>query len=266
VASALSSDADAVVIDLEDAVAEAAHAEAHRVIRNAVSEIGRRPTHIRVGRRDEAYSDADVDLAVEAGALAVRLPKVSRPDEISRVADVLREAEHRHERRTSLGLYLTIEDAVGLTLLHELAAASPRVTRFVFGERDFMADLGVDSPGPLLDHARATLAVASRAAGVGAPVDGAFIDLDDEAGLRASAIRAKALGFSGKSALHPRQLDAIHAVFDPTPDEIAWAREVVAAYDTAMREGTVSLVVAGTYVDAAVVRRARAIVEQVGQR
>jgi citrate lyase subunit beta/citryl-CoA lyase len=263
VTSALKSSADAVVIDLEDAIVADDRALAFDVVRAAASVIHQRPTHVRIGIAEGGYIDSDVDLAVEVGALALRLPKVSRPEEVGRVSQLLDKAEDRHGRQAlSVGLYLTIEDAAGLVAARELAAASRRVARFVFGERDFMADLGVDSPGTLLGHARASLAIASRASGVGAPVDGAFIDLEDEAGLRASASQAKNLGFSGKSALHPRQLEVLHSVFATSAEEIVWAKRVVDAYASAINEGSASLVVDGQYVDAAVVRRARAIMEE----
>ncbi len=262
-ASALKSAADAVVIDLEDAIIADDRAAAFEVVRDAAPVIQRRPTHIRVGIADVGYIDSDVDLAVEVGALALRLPKVSRPEEVGRVAELLDEAEGRHGRQaSSVGLYLTIEDAAGVLAAPDLARASRRVARFVFGERDFMADLGVDSQGTLLDHARASLAIVSRASGIGAPVDGAFIDLEDEVGLRESASRAKNLGFSGKSALHPRQLEVLHSVFATSAEESAWAKRVVDAYASAINEGSASLVVDGQYVDAAVVRRARAIMEE----
>lgn len=263
VASALATNADAVVVDLEDAVLTEDREVAHEVVR-AANGLAERVTHLRVGQVAGRYRDDDLRLAVEVHARAVRLPKASDPDEVARVGAVLAAAEALEgvpERITRL--YPTIEDAAGLSTVEAMAAASDRVSRFVFGERDFMADLGVDVVGPLTDHARATLALSSRAAGVGAPADGAFIHLDDDEGLRESARRARDLGFSGKSALHPRQLEVIHAVFAATADQLEWAGRVVDAYDGAVDGGAASVVVDGVYVDAAVVRRARSILEHV---
>ncbi len=267
VARALESAADAVVLDLEDAVVPAAHPVAYAVLRDAAPAIARRPTHVRVSMRADSYSDDDLDLAVEIGAAAVRLPKASRPDELVRVHEVLDAAEVRHGGANgTTRIYPTIEDAAGLVASPRLAAATPRVASLVFGERDFMADMGVDEVGPLLDHARSTMAVVSRAEGIDAPVDGAFIGLEDDDGLRASAERARSLGFFGKSALHPRQLAIIHEVFEPSADAVEWAERIVAAYDASVEGGEASLTVDGQYVDLAVVRRATSILESIHPR
>jgi citrate lyase subunit beta/citryl-CoA lyase len=250
---ALSSEADAVVLDLEDAVSD--RASAHRILADVSDRFGERPTHVRVGLGDDGYRTDDLELLAGTALEAVRLPKVSQPGWVRAVSDHLDGAGVRAV------IHLTVESAVGLARLAELVAVSNRVSRVVFGERDFLADLGVDEPGPLTDHARAEIAVVSRAHGLGTPIDGAYIDLEDDEGLRRSCERARGFGFGGKSAIHPRQLEVIHRVFSPSGADRDRAQEVVTAYEAARRRGEVTTIVAGRFVDEAVARRARSVLE-----
>ena len=250
---ALSSGADAVVLDLEDAVTDLALA--HRNLAAASDRFAERPTHLRVGMGVDGYRTDDLDHLAGTALEAVRLPKVSDPEWVRGVSDHLDVAGAR------AAIHLTVESALGLARLTELVAVSNRISRVVFGERDFLADLGVDEPGPLTDHARAGIAVMSRAHGLGTPIDGAYIDLEDDEGLRRSCERALGFGFGGKSALHPRQLEVIHRVFSPSGEDQGRAQEVVNAYEAARHRGEATTVVAGRFVDEAVARRARSVLE-----
>jgi citrate lyase subunit beta/citryl-CoA lyase len=252
---ALESAADAVVLDLEDSIDQSARAIAHEILLAASDAIGRRPTHLRVGMIDGAYRPEDVELAGRLMIEAVRLPKVESAAAVTSVGSTLGSIG------ANTAIHLTVESAAGLAHLGPLAEASDRVSRIVFGERDFLADLGVGEPGPLTDHARASIAVTSRALRLAAPIDGAFIDLTDDEGLRNSCRRARRLGFGGKSALHPRQLETIHEVFSPNQEEIEQAIAIVEAYDAARASGEVTTVVEGRFVDEAVARRARSVIE-----
>jgi citrate lyase subunit beta/citryl-CoA lyase len=254
VPKALASDADIVVIDLEDAVLSGARSAGHRVLAEHRAEIAARPTHLRIGWAGNAYALEDVEWALEVGVTALRLPKAETAAMIEPVLGTLGEDP-------TIRLHPTIESALGLANVSEMAAASAAVERFVFGERDFLADVGVDQPGPLTDHARAQLALTSRAVGVLQPIDGAFIHLDDPAGLHRSAERARQFGFWGKSAIHPAQLPVIHEVFSHSPKLIDWAKRVTAAHEEALEAGKAVSVVDGTFIDAAVVRRAADILE-----
>ena len=249
---ALASSADAVVLDLEDSIDQGDRTEAHEILGAASHLIAGRPTHLRPGTIDGAYHPGDIALAISLDIEAIRLPKAESVEAVTSVDATLTE-------NTGVAIHLTIESATGLLRLEELAETSKRVSRIVFGERDFLADMDVNEPGPLTDHARGSIAITSRVLGLASPIDGAFIDLDDEPGLRSSCERAKSLGFSGKSALHPRQLSVIHSVFTPSEAEIERATAIVNAYDAALRRGDVTTVVAGRFVDEAVARRARSL-------
>ncbi len=250
---ALSSEADVVVLDLEDAIADADRTQAHRILTTAADRFVERPTHVRVGVGDDGYRIDDLDLVARTEVEAVRLPKASDP---AWVESVVRRLDTVGSRAV---IHLTVESAAGLARMADLVAVSDRITRVVFGERDFLADVGVDEPGPLTDHARAEIAIMSRACALGAPIDGAYIDLEDDAGLKQSCERARRLGFGGKSALHPRQLEVIHLVFSPSVEDQDRARVIVDAFEAARRRGEVTTMVAGRFVDEAVARRARSV-------
>lgn len=256
VPKALASDADVVVLDLEDSVAPGAQGTGHDVLRQNRQQIIDRPTHLRVGWESGSYAAGDVELAIELGVTALRLPKAEEPDQIRTVLEVLGEA-------ATVRIHPTVESALGLSRVADIAACSSHIERFVFGERDFMADVGVDEPGPLTTHARADLALKSRAARLLQPIDGAYIHIDDPDGLRQSAERARSLGFWGKSALHPAQLPVIHDVFSHSPERIAWAERVTDAHAAALTSGRSVLVLDGTFIDAAIVRRAAEILKGV---
>lgn len=254
----LGAGADAVVLDLEDAVAPQNKVAARAAVADlVVREAAAAPceVHVRVNRTAGGYDTDDVAAVVGPGLRALRLPKAADAGEIAAVAALL----DRLERDAGLepgtvALYPTIESAAGVERARELAAA-PRVESLVFGAADFLADVGAGGDGrDATLFARSTIVLASRTAGIAQPVDGAYTDLDDLDGLRRTTAWARSLGFFGRSAIHPRQLAVLHDVATPTPAELAWAREVAA-----VSERGAAAVVAGGFVDAAVARRARAI-------
>jgi citrate lyase subunit beta/citryl-CoA lyase len=137
------------------------------------------------------------------------------------------------------------------------------VASLAFGEADFLADIQAP-PSHLVDAAllaRMQMVLESRSAGVGRPVDGVFTSLEDSDGLRRSAQRARALGFFGKSVIHPRQIEIVNDIFTPKDEEVEDARHLITAYERAESEGTAALRVDDHFVDPAVVRRARALVK-----
>jgi citrate lyase subunit beta/citryl-CoA lyase len=255
---ALDAGADAVILDLEDAVAPADKVTARRAVADLVAR--RAPAaacqvHVRVNRGPDGYDLDDVAAVVAPGLAALRLPKAVSAAEVAAVAELLDELEAaRGLPAGTVGLYPTVETAAGVDRCRELATA-PRVVSLAFGAADFLADIGAhggDGYEPTL-LARSALVLASRVAGIAPPVDGAWTRLDDEEGLRRSSRWARSLGFAGRSAIHPRQLPVIHEVFTPTAEEIAWARRVVAA----LGERSATAVVDGGFVDPAAARRAR---------
>ena len=159
-----------------------------------------------------------------------------------------------------VALYPTFESALGLVRTTELLASSARIVRAAIGTSDLLSDLmahGDDALATL--HARSELVLRSRAGRVGPPIDSVHTDLSDESGLVAEAHRARALGFFGKSLIHPRQIAPVHDVFTPTAAEIEQAERVIAAAEEASRQGAGGVELDGEFVDPAVVGRARAV-------
>jgi citrate lyase subunit beta/citryl-CoA lyase len=158
-----------------------------------------------------------------------------------------------------LALVCNIESGRGVANAEAIARARPRVLALAFGAADLARDLNL-VPGPdglETLYARSQLVLASRLAGVRPPVDGVYTQLADEQGLERSTRQARALGFFGRSALHPRQVPIINRVFTPSEDELAWASHVVAAAQQAESAGTGALQLPnGDFVDVAIVRRA----------
>ncbi|MFJ4188887.1 HpcH/HpaI aldolase/citrate lyase family protein [Kitasatospora sp. NPDC089509] len=245
---ALAAGADAVVIDLEDAVAPARKEYARRSAAAFLREQRPHGVHVRInpladgGREDLA---ALAGLAGE-GLAGLRLPKVESARQVRAVAGAA----------PGVGLWPTVESALGLEHAYRIATAHPRVRGLLYGTGDLAADLATTDPDVLAACAVRVL-VAARAAGLPRPPLSVHPDLHDPAGLAADTRRGRERGFHGRSVIHPAHVPVVHAVFAPTAAELAAARAVVAdaeARGTGARTGP-----DGRFTDAAVVRRARAV-------
>lgn len=250
VAKALASGADAVVVDLEDAV-PAAEKEAARATAVEVSR-GRRPSGVqlwvRVNAPRTSLGEQDVEALADCPCDGVRLPRVEDPDDVAAVTG-----------RTRLPLQLLIESARGLLAAEALARSSPQVVGIGLGEADLAADLVVD-PREGLEWARGAVVAAARAAGLASPVQSVWTDVGDLEGLAASSRRGAATGFFGRSVVHPRQIAVVHEAFTPDEGELTAANAVVrAAREAAARGESAVLDAFGRFVDPAVVRRAETV-------
>ncbi len=206
------SGADAVLLDLEDAVPEALKDHARALVSSVLE--AHPESWVRINKPRTAAAEADL-AAIFGRCAGIRIPKVESPDEVRWVA----------ERAPAIPLTCTIESARGVMLGYEIAACEC-TQDLTLGAADLALDLGVGSGFEELLFARSSLVVAARAAGKPAPIDGVFTRLDDPAGLREEALTARRLGYFGKSAIHPRQVPVINDVFTPTPEELAWAQRV----------------------------------------
>lgn len=267
VARVFEAGSDAVVLDLEDAVPAAQKAAARERVAAAVAarEPASRPAlFVRINAVAGSLWRADLAAVAGAALAGVRLPKVESADEVRWAdAELGRLEAERGLPSGSIELFCTIESARGLLAAPEIAAASPRVRNLGFGAADYALDVGAD-PGDeqATLFARSLIVAASRAALLDPPVAPAYTRLDDEPGLRLSCEAARRLGFFGRSCLHPRQLAPVHEAFTPSGEELARARRVLAAYDRAAAAGSGSLALEdGEFVDAAVARRARRLIE-----
>lgn len=243
VAKALRSGADVVIVDLEDAVAPDRKEYARSATAELLAERPSTPVHVRVNPLGSPFAEADLHaLARLPGLSALRLPKVTDPAEVRQVANLM----------PDVPLYALLESALGIEHAHAIAGAHPFLRGIALGEADLRADLGVrDDAG--LAWPRSRVVVAARAAGLEPPVQSVHPDIRDLAGLAESCSRGRALGFLGRTALHPRQLPVIERAFLPTPQEVEQAEEVVKA---AAADGGALALPDGRFVDAAVVAHA----------
>ena len=271
---ALASEADVVMIDLEDAVAPAEKSAARETVAEALREgvWGGRPRTFRINALDTPWFARDLitvqDLAAGKIDLIV-LPKASGVADVQTVSTVLASLEDPN-RADPIKLDVQIESAAGLVHCEAIAASSPRIASMVFGPGDFAASLGMPLaaigmpdiwdaayPGHRWDYALQRILVAARAAGVLA-LDGPYADFRDLEGFRRSCLVARALGYDGKWCIHPAQVPVANEVFSATPAEIAWAEEVLTANAAAEAEGRGSFALHGQMVDAATLRMAEA--------
>ena len=275
VEKALASEADAVFLDLEDAVAPEKKAGARDDVVRALNELdwGGRPKLFRVNALDTRWFYRDVVEVVEAAGErldAVLVPKVNRPEDLHAVAVLLDGIELDGELPSGkIALEAQIETAEGLTNIDAIARSTDRLGALHFGPGDFAASLGMPQtslgtrdewdeayPGHRFGYVMQRTVVAARAAGLRA-VDGPMADHRDEKGLRAACRLARALGFDGKWCIHPAQVPVANEVFSPTEGEISWAEKVVGAYESANAAGSGAVSVDGQMVDAASIRMAR---------
>ena len=231
---ALNSGADAVIIDLEDAVAAQDKDSARNAIRTAwptFTADEKKRLIIRTNAPGTQFYSADLILAQELSVVCLLIPKAESLDQINGAAQIL----------PNTALIPMIETALGLDHLKEIASSN-QVLRLALGNLDLQADLGMvcDAQETELQTARYQMVLASRLARITPPIDGVTPSTDNLARIEGDSQRAKRMGFGGKLCIHPKQIPAVKAAFMPTSEEIEWARKVIAA-DQASQGGAVKL-------------------------
>ncbi len=235
--------ADEVFLDLEDAVAPGAKAQARaNAAAAAAGDWGGRVVAVRVNDAVTGWAHRDVLDVVGGGRVdAVVLPKVSSPDHVVWLDLLLGQVEREADLPVGqTGIEAQIEDARGLAAVHAIAAASPRLEALVFGPADFMASVGIRSlevggqpegyvGGDAYHYALMRILIAARAHGLQA-IDGPYLKVRDVEGLRRSAASSAALGYDGKWALHPDQIEVINQAFAPSEADYARAVAIIEAY------------------------------------
>ena len=244
-AKAASSGADAIILDLEDAVGPRDKSLARRHAGDWLSE---HPAHVRINAADTEWFDDDMAMVGEHSCPVV-VPKVATAEQIRLIVD----------RLPGVPVTVLLETAAGILNAATICAVAG-VARAAFGSVDLGAELGVE-PADVraLQYARSATVLASAAAGLPPPLDGVCTDLDDPDSLVAEARRAVSLGFGGKLCIHPRQIVPVNRSFSPTPTELDWARRVVASVDA---RGVV--VLDGKMIDKPVVTRAQRLLHNNG--
>ena len=257
--------ADAVIFDLEDAVAPAEKDAARILVRNSLRymELGGCEAIVRINSVDTDFWRADLDFIIPEKPSMLLVPKASSPCDILAVDEYVGTLEKKFGLADgSVGIIALIETALGVENAYAIASCCERVKALFLGAEDLTADLRCarTKGGREIEYARTRLVVAARAAGKDV-YDTPFTDVNDDEGIVADAELAKALGFSGKASISPRHVDVINSVFSPTEKEINYAYEVLDAIALAKRQGKGAISLYGKMIDAPIVNRAMQTIE-----
>lgn len=250
IAKALAAGADAVIVDLEDAVAPSAKDEARHALRAWLQEAPAASVLVRINAPGTPWFEADLPLCALAAVAGVVLPKAQDAASLAQLAAAA----------PGKPLLPLVETAAGFDALREVAGA-PGVQRLVFGSIDFQADLGIEGEDDALLFFRSQLVLASRLAGLQPPVDGVTTSIDDVPLVARDTARARRLGFGAKLCIHPGQVATVNEGLTPSPSEVDWARRVLAA---AQASDGAAVAVDGKMVDAPVLLRANTLLARAG--
>lgn len=275
-AKAAASNADLVFLDLEDAVAPSEKVPARARVVKALRELdwGRKTRAVRINNIETEWCHDDLlHVVTDAGEFldVIIVPKVKRAEDVRWVDVLLTQLEMKLKRERKIGLEVLIEEVEAMIHAEEIAAATPRLEALIFGPGDFSASQGVEGhaitgssqhyPGDVWHYARNKVVIAARAAGIEA-VDGPYPNFQNGEDYRKECVKARTLGFVGKWAIHPSQIDIANEAFAPTAGQVERARKMVTAYGEAEANGLGAVAVDGVMIDAASVRAWRNILQR----
>jgi citrate lyase subunit beta/citryl-CoA lyase len=276
IAKAVASNADLVFLDLEDSVSPNEKVAARAKVINALKTLdwGKKTRAYRINDLETEYAYQDIISVVEeAGAYidVIIVPKVKSAKDVWWVDVLLTQIEKRLKLPHRIGLEVLIEEVEAIVNIEEIALASPRLEALIFGPGDYSASQGMDSrvieghvddyPGDPWHYVRNRIAIAARLAHIDA-IDGAYADFKNPDGYQRECTYAHILGFSGKWAIHPNQISLANQAFSPTPEEVAYARRLDAAYREAQEKGIGAIAFEGKMVDVAIVRSVRNVLQK----
>ncbi len=252
---------DAVIFDLEDAVAPDQKDAARILVRNTMKYMDFRGCEIivRINSIDTPYWKQDIDEILPYNPGLILLPKTSCANDVLEADAYMTQVEETlGMERNTVGLMPLIETAMGVENAFSIASATKRVKALFLGAEDLTADLQCKrtKEGREIEYARTRLVVAARAAGVEV-YDTPFTDVNDDEGIVVDATLAKALGFTGKASISPRHVEVINSVFSPTQKDVDYAYEVMEAIALAKSQGKGAISLHGKMIDAPIVNRAK---------
>lgn len=253
--------ADSIILDLEDAVSPDEKDSARLLVRSALKNMGFKGVEItvRINSIDTDYWKHDLDAIIPLRPNLIMPPKASCAEDIRTVDAYIAEVEQRNGIEVgTVKLIPLIETALGVENAYQIASACPRVAAIFLGGEDLTADLRCKRTkgGNEIDYARKRLVMAARAAGVDV-YDTPFTDVNDDEGIEVDAEYAKSLGFTGKSAIAPRHVKVINAVFSPSEKDIEYAKLVFEAIRLGKEQGKGAVSLRGKMIDKPIVERAR---------
>ena len=268
VEKALSLDADATILDLEDACPIAEKKATRAVVAAAYQKPRKCLGYVRVNALSTEWGYGDIVAVVQKDIDGIVLPKLESVDEI-RAAEwlIVNLERERGLKAGAFDVVPIIETAKGLANIRAICAAGTRVKRIAFGAGDFTLDLNMTwtrSEAELLPY-RSECVLASRAAGIEPPIDTVWVDLKDGEGFRNSVAAIKGLGFQGKMCIYPDQVPVVNEMLAPTAAETEWSRRVVAAFKEAEKAGSASIQLDGRFIDYPIVYRAERLIAMAGR-
>lgn len=261
---ALASAAHAVILDLEDAVAESEKGEARVALSQGLSVADRPGLYVRINALGTAHAFADIEAAAVAGVEGIILPKAEAACDVEILDWLLQQMERKRCLRPgAIGILPLIESAKGFENLLAISRASPRIRQLTFGAADFTTDLRLNWSDDERELAsfRASLVLASRQAGLLPPIDTPWIRIADRDGMVASAHRSRDHGFDGKLCIHPDQIDIVNEAYAPSMADIEKARQIVEAFEAA---GSAVIKFDSKMIDYPIVEAARRLLTEAG--
>lgn len=257
--------ADALVLDLEDAVAMGAKSEARENVANAIEELGSKGVgvFVRINDLSTPFVEDDLRAVVRPGLTGIALPKVESAADVLKVAERLETLEEAAGIEVgTIDIQPLLETASGLYAGYDVLSASPRIRSFFAGfakDGDVSRELDArfTPAGEESLYLRSKLLLEGRAAGVPYPISGTWADLQDSAGLTRFAEQNRNLGYTGMYVIHPSHVASVTQAFTPTAAELAWYRDVVARLDAAEQQGLGAVQKDGVMIDRAMAARAR---------
>ena len=255
---------DSIILDLEDAVAQAEKDSARILVRNAILSLGfTKEVIVRINPLDSPYWEKDLEQIIPAKPDMIMPTKVSGADYVQTISKKIAQIEEKCGIEIgTVKLIPLIETALGVEKAFEIATADPRVKAIFLGGEDLTADMQCKrtKEGKEIFYARSRMVMAARAAGIDV-YDTPWTDVEDYDGLIEDAKFAKSVGFSGKSSISPRHVRFINEIFSPTEAEIQYAHDVFAAIEKGKAEGKGVVSLRGKMIDAPIVARARQVLE-----
>ena len=230
VEKAFNSQADCIVIDLEDAVHHDKKEEARNFVADFLSKQSSRPFLVRINDLSGPWGVADLESICGPNLLGIRIPKASSVDTVKKASKIL------DSHKSNAQIHLLIESALGVTKAFELATCDPKVSALSLGEADLLSDLRATNDEALA-FSRLSILVASRAAGLKQPSQSVYANTKDLDGLKKSTLQAKETGFFGRSVIHPSHIEIVNEIYTPTKQEAEKAKEFLDLYDQMQASG-----------------------------
>lgn len=252
---------DAVIMDLEDGVAMSRKDEARQIVFRALQEVdfGRTERMVRINPVGSGLESDDLNLTLPGKPEGYVLPKVENARQVQRISAEIAYIERREGwEKNTIRLLAIIETALGVANVREIAGSDARLDALIFGAEDLAGSIGATRTreGWEVFYARSAVVIHAVAFNL-QPIDTVFVDLNDLEGLANEAAQAAQMGYTGKLAIHPQQIEPITQVFTPTDEAIAHAQRLIEAYQAHQSGGIGAFVLDGKMVDAPMVRAAQ---------